>query len=83
LESIIKAVKTEAFLRIRIGTAPEKANGDAKTPHGDEKIEKFILGKFKEDEIKILKTVGKDMIKAVEMIIKEGKDKAMSVYNAG
>lgn len=81
VESIIKAVKTEAFIRIRIGTAPAKANGDAKTPHGDEKIEKFILGDFKDDEIKELKTIGKDMIKAVEMIIKEGKEKAMSVVN--
>jgi len=83
LESIIKAVKTEAFLRIRIGTAPEKSNGDAKTPHGDDKIEKFILGKFKDDEMKELKAVGKKIVKAVEVIIKEGKEKAMSVYNAG
>lgn len=82
LESIIKAVKTEAFLRMRIGTAPAKANGDAKTPHGDEKIEKFILGKFKDEEMKELKVVGKRMVEAAEMIVKEGKEKAMSVFNA-
>ena len=40
IESIIKAVKTEAFLRIRVGTAPENAKGNARTPHGDDKIEK-------------------------------------------
>ena len=83
IESIIKAVKTEAFLRIRIGTAPENAKGNAKTPHGDEKIEKFILGRFKEDEVKILKKVAKSCAEAVEMIVREGKDKAMSVFNAG
>lgn len=82
VESIIKAVKTEAFLRIRIGTAPAKANGDAKTPHGDDKIEKFILGKFKDDEVKELKAVGKKMVDAVQVIIRESKEKAMSVYNA-
>ncbi|MFA6601996.1 MAG: aminoacyl-tRNA hydrolase [Candidatus Paceibacterota bacterium] len=81
LESIIKAVKTEAFLRIRIGTAPENAKGNAKLLHGEEKIEKFILGKFKEEEIKVLKKEGKRVAEAVEMIIKEGREKAMSVYN--
>ena len=81
MESIIKAVKTEAFLRIRVGTAPENAKGNAKTPHGDEKIEKFILGKFKDEELKTLKNVAKTVTEAVEMIVKEGKDKAMSVYN--
>jgi PTH1 family peptidyl-tRNA hydrolase len=83
LESIIKAVKTEAFPRIRIGTAGETAKGTAKLMHGDDKIEKFILGPFKEDELKALKKVAKTATEAVEMLIKEGKEKAMSVYNAG
>ena len=83
LESVIKAVKTEAFTRIRIGVAPENAKGNAKTPHGDDKIERFILGKLKDDEMKVLKKVGKRAVEVVEMIITEGKDKAMSVFNAG
>lgn len=83
VESIIKSVKTEAFLRIRIGCAPETAKGDAKVPHGDEKIEKFILGKYKDEELKELKKVAKRVVEAVEMIVREGKDKAMSVFNAG
>jgi len=83
LESIIKEVKTEAFLRIRIGVAPETAKGNAKTPHGDEKIEKFILGPYKDDEMKELKKVTKKVVEAVLVLIKEGKEKAMSVYNAG
>lgn len=83
VESIIKHLKTEAFIRIRIGVAPENSKGNAKVPHGDDKIEKFILGKFKEDEIKILKKISKKVSEAVEMLIKEGRDKAMSIYNAG
>ncbi len=82
LESIIKAVKTEAFLRIRIGVAPVSAKGEAKTPHGDEKIEKFILGKFKDDEMKEIKKSAKKAIEALELTIKEGREKAMSVANA-
>jgi peptidyl-tRNA hydrolase, PTH1 family len=83
LESIIKAVKTEAFIRIRIGMAPENAKGNAKTPHGDDKIEKFILGKMKDDEAKILKKISKTVAEAIEVIVKEGREKAMSIYNAG
>lgn len=83
IESIIKAVKTEAFVRIRIGTAPEKANGDAKVPHGEEKVLKFILSKFKDDEMKTLKKVAKRAAEAVEVLVKESREKAMSVYNAG
>ena len=83
LESVIKALKTEGFVRIRVGTAAENAKGDAKVPHGDEKVMKFILGKYKDDEMKELKKVGKRVAEAVEMIIKEGREKAMSVFNAG
>ena len=82
LQSIIKAVKTEAFIRIRIGVAPENAKGVAKVPHGDEKIEKFILGKLKDEETKVIKKVSKRVSEAIEVLIKEGKDKAMSIYNA-
>ena len=82
LQSIIKALKTEAFIRIRIGVAPENAKGVAKVPHGDEKIEKFILGKLKDEETKVIKKVSKRVSEAIEVLIKEGKDKAMSIYNA-
>lgn len=83
LESVIKAVKTEGFIRIRVGTAAENAKGNAKVPHGDEKVLKFILGKYKDDEMKELKKVSKQAAEAVEMIVKEGREKTMSVFNAG
>ncbi len=83
LESIIKAVKTEAFPRIRIGTAAADSKGNAKVPHGDDKIEKFILGDFKPDEMKTLKKVAKTAAEAVAMIVTEGREKAMSIFNQG
>lgn len=83
VESIIKSLKTQAFIRIRIGVAPENSQGDAKVPHGDEKIEKFILGSFKDVEMKELKKISKLLPEIITMIVKEGKEKAMSVYNAG
>jgi len=83
LESIIKALKTEAFIRIRIGVSPENTKGNAKVPHGEDKIEKFILGKFKLDEMKEIKKLQKKVAEAIELLVKEGKDKAMSMVNAG
>ncbi len=82
LESVIKSLKTEAFIRIRVGLSPANAKGVAKVPHGEDKIEKFILGKFKEEEIKELKKISKKVIEAVEILVKEGREKAMSVANA-
>jgi peptidyl-tRNA hydrolase, PTH1 family len=82
VESIIKSLKTEAFVRIRIGLSAANAKGVAKVPHGEEKIEKFILGKFKEDELKEIKKLSKRVAEAVETIIVEGREKAMSIYNA-
>jgi PTH1 family peptidyl-tRNA hydrolase len=83
VESIIKAVKTEGFVRVRVGVAPEKANGNAKVPHGEKEIEKFILGKFKPTEVAELKKVAKRVVGAIETIVTESREKAMSIYNAG
>ncbi|MDB5258820.1 MAG: Aminoacyl-tRNA hydrolase, peptidyl-tRNA hydrolase, family [Candidatus Taylorbacteria bacterium] len=82
LESVIKAAKTEAFIRIRIGVAPEKANGTAKVPSGDAVIEKFILTPFKPAEVAELKKIAKQVVEAVEMLVTEDRQKAMSVFNA-
>lgn len=81
LESIIKSVKTKAFIRFRIGTASENSKGNAKLINGEDKIEKFILGKFKDEELKTLKKVGKTVSEAVQVLTKEGMEKAMSIYN--
>ena len=82
VESIIKALKTEGFIRIRVGLSPANAKGVARVPHGEDKIERFILGKFKEDDLKEIKKVAKKAAQAVEMIVTEGREKAMSVFNA-
>ena len=81
VESIIQAIKTEAFTRIRIGTAKENAKGHAKLINGEDKIEKFILGKFKDEELKELKKVSKRVMEAIEVLIGEGREKAMSLFN--
>ena len=81
LESIIKSIKTEAFPRLRIGTAAAKKSGEAKIPRGDDVIEKFILGKFKEEEVKELKKMAKKAVEVVQIWIKEGRGRATNLAN--
>ncbi len=81
LGSIIKSLKSQEFLRIRVGITPATANGRLKKPHGEEAVLKFLLGEFKKPELEILKKLGKIITEAIETILTEGKDKAMSLYN--
>ena len=81
LESIIKKLKSKEFLRIRIGICPVTPSGKMKKPKGEDKVIKFILGEFKKPELEEIKKISKKVAEAIEMIYKEGKDKAMSLYN--
>lgn len=81
LESIIKKVKSREFIRIRIGISPTTPSGKIRKPKGEEAILKFLLGKYKEDELKELKKISKIVAEIIEMIASGGKDKAMSLYN--
>jgi PTH1 family peptidyl-tRNA hydrolase len=81
LESIIKQVKSREFVRIRIGVSPHTPTGKLRKPKGEDAVLKFLLGKFKEDELKILKKQSKQVAEIIGLIASEGKDKAMSLYN--
>jgi PTH1 family peptidyl-tRNA hydrolase len=81
LESIIKKVKSKEFVRIRIGVSPFTPTGKFRKPKGEEAVLKFLLGAFKEDELKILKSQSKKIAEIIEMISAEGKDKAMTLFN--
>lgn len=81
LESIIKKVKSKEFVRIRVGISSKTSKGKVKKPKGEEAVLKYLLGNFKEDEFKELKKISKEVALILELISKDGKDKAMSVYN--
>ncbi len=81
LASIIKTVKSEEFPRIRFGVSPMTAKGVAKKPAGEEKIIKFLMTKFREPDMVELKKVWKRATLSLEMMISEGREKAMTLYN--
>ncbi len=81
IKSVIKAVKTQDFVRIRIGISPSTPSGKLKRPDA-KKIVDFVLGKFKPAEQDKLKKSKKIVSEALEIILTEGKDKAMGEINA-
>jgi len=80
--SIVKTLKTEGFVRIRVGISPASPSGKIKKPKGDRDVEKHILGKWKPPEIEALKKVSKKITGALEVLVTESKEKAMSEFNS-
>jgi PTH1 family peptidyl-tRNA hydrolase len=81
LESVIKALKTREFVRIRIGLSPATPKGKTKKPQGEEKVMQFLLGEFKKDEMTALKKIFKKAHEGLTVLITEGRPKAMSQFN--
>lgn len=81
VQSIIKKIKSEEFVRIRVGVSPHTPAGKIKKPKGEDAVLKFLLGSFKEDELKEIKKVSKKVAEILTMISSEGHSKAMSMYN--
>ena len=80
IESIIKATKTEAFGRIRIGISPIGSKG-IKKPKGEEAVTKLIMGKFSPDELISLKKVSKKIYETVDIWSQKGVIDAMTFFN--
>ncbi len=81
LESIIKALKTEKFARVRVGISPVTPTGKMKKPSGEDAVMKVIMGKFKPEEVLVLKKLAKKMSEALENFVSSGLGKAMTGFN--
>ncbi len=81
LESIIKNIKTEKFVRVRVGISPASPSGKIKKPKGEDAVTKVILGKFKSDELTSLKKLSKKVNEALEVFVLDGLEKAMTSFN--
>lgn len=81
LESVIRAVKTKAFTRVRIGVSPSTAAGHIKKPEGKRVVNTFILSKFTSAQKEELQRVFKKVSQALETIVTEGHAIAMNRYN--
>src|SRR6185369_9270761 len=57
VESIMRAIKTDAFVQLKIGISAAGKKNQAKKVSGEEKVNKHVIGKFKPTEEAVLKKV--------------------------
>jgi PTH1 family peptidyl-tRNA hydrolase len=81
IESIMRAIKTKRFWRIRVGVTPATASGKLKKPDGEDAVSDFIVGAFKTVELEEVQKIAKRVSKAIEVAITEGPMKAMNAFN--
>jgi PTH1 family peptidyl-tRNA hydrolase len=72
MESILGALGTEEFLRIRLGIAPDHKVADSV---------KYVLAPFRKAQEKVVDEVLDTAALAVEVILKEGPAAAMNRFN--
>lgn len=73
VKSIIEALGTDEFVRVRIGIGPK--------PEGVNLV-RFVLSDFSSQELPVLDKVLDIAVEAVQTILHEGVQKAMSLYNS-
>ncbi|MES2135000.1 MAG: aminoacyl-tRNA hydrolase [Patescibacteria group bacterium] len=81
LESIIRAVKTKDFPRIRMGVSPSTPSGKLRKPAGEKKVLDFLLGEFSKKEREVMSKFLKQAGEAIEVAIAEGYQMAMNKCN--
>ncbi len=72
MESILGALGTDEFLRIRLGIAPDRKIGDGV---------KYVLTPFRKAQGKVVDEMLDAAAQAVEVILKDGPAAAMNRFN--
>ena len=72
MESILGALGSDEFLRVRLGIAPERKVGDGA---------KYVLAPFRKAQEKVVDEVLDTAAQAVETILKDGVAAAMNKFN--
>lgn len=80
VESIMKAVKTKAFVRVRVGIASSASA--VKKSQAESAVEKTILWKFSPTELTELKKLAKNIAEGLRCLITESREKTMSQYHS-
>ncbi len=81
VESVMRAIKTKDFARLRIGISGAGKKHQAKKPSGEEKVVKHVIGKFKPAEEATLKKALKKAAGAATLFVTEGLEKATMEAN--
>jgi PTH1 family peptidyl-tRNA hydrolase len=72
MESVIGALGTQEFLRIRLGIAPDRKIADGV---------KFVLTPFRRAQLKVVDEILDTALEAVRVIVRDGPGPAMNRFN--
>ena len=81
VESIMRAIKTKDFARLRIGISATGKKHQAKKISGEEKVIKHVIGKWKPGEEAALKKILKKAAEAAQRFAAEGIEEATMFAN--
>ncbi len=81
VESVMRAVKTQDFARLRIGISGEGKKNQAKKVSGEEKVLKHVVGKWKPGEEAAAKKIFKKAAEAVRLFTTDGIEDATQFAN--
>lgn len=81
VESIMRAIKTQEFARIRIGISGVGKKNQAKKVSGEEKVIKLVIGKWKSTEEATFKKVLKKVVEAARIFATDGVEAATMFAN--
>ena len=81
VESVMRAIKTKDFVRIRIGISAEGKKNQAKKVSGEEKVIKHVIGRWKPAEEATVKKVLKKIAEASRLFAASGIDVATMFAN--
>jgi PTH1 family peptidyl-tRNA hydrolase len=82
VQSVMNAVKTEAFIRMRIGIAPVTPSGKMKKPSSEKDVIALILNKMKPGDLDAWKKLMKKAADGIESIVVDGRDVATGKINS-
>jgi len=72
LKSIIEALGSRDFVRVRMGVRPEQSMGD---------MVSYVLGRFRQPDLEAVDEMLSQACEAVHVILREGAEKAMNRFN--
>jgi peptidyl-tRNA hydrolase, PTH1 family len=81
VESVMRAIKTKDFARLRFGISGAGKKHQAKKPSGEEKVVKHVIGKFKPSDEALLKKTLKKSVEVARLFVTEGVEKATMEAN--
>ncbi len=81
VESIMNVLGTDKFLRIRLGIGESKIRNLKLVIRNSDRVSDYVLSHFQSNERGKVKTLLKETVRTVKLILKHGIEKYMGKYN--